>query len=148
MYGKRRDSVVDQRISFITLAVRDLEATRRFYLDGLGWTPELYVPGDVLMIRTGQHLILSLWAEAGFEAEVGPVRRGEGIVPVTIAHNVRTTEEVDAVLELARAAGADPVEPGSQREWGGYSGYFADPDGFRWEIATNPGPTGAIVLPD
>jgi catechol 2,3-dioxygenase-like lactoylglutathione lyase family enzyme len=139
---------MDQRISFITLAVRDLEASRRFYLDGLGWTAELYVPGDVLMIRTGQHLILSLWAETGFEAEVGPVRRGEGIVPVTIAHNVSTDDEVDAVLELARAAGADPVQSGRQRDWGGYSGYFADPDGFRWEIATNPGPTGAIVLPD
>jgi predicted lactoylglutathione lyase len=139
---------MDQRISFITLAVSDLEATRRFYLDGLGWEAEMYVPDDVLMIRTGQHLILSLWAEAAFEAEVGPIRRGEGIAPITIAHNVRTEEAVDAVLELARRAGADPVEPGQRREWGGYTGYFADPDGFRWEIAVNPGPVGEIVLPD
>lgn len=139
---------MDQRISFITLAVSDLEATRRFYLDGLGWTAELYLPGDVLMIRTGQHLILSLWAEPGFEAEVGPIRRGEGLVPITIAHNLRTEDEVDAVLELARSAGADPVEPGQRREWGGYTGYFADPDGYRWEIAVNPGPIGQIVLPD
>ena len=138
---------MDQRVSFITLAVSDLDASRRFYLDGLGWTAELDVPGDVLMIRTGEHLILSLWVEAGFEAEVGPVRRGEGIVPVTLAHNVRTEEEVDAILELARDAGADPVEGAQHRDWGGYSGYFADPDGFRWEIATNPGPTGEIVLP-
>ena len=138
---------MDQRISFITLAVSDLEAARQFYLDGLGWEAEMYVPGDVLMIRTGEHLILSLWAETGFESEVGPIRRGDGIVPVTIAHNVRTEAEVDAVLELARSAGADPVEPGQRREWGGYTGYFADPDGFRWEIATNPGPTGEIVLP-
>jgi catechol 2,3-dioxygenase-like lactoylglutathione lyase family enzyme len=139
---------MDQRISFLTLAVGDLDASRRFYLDGLGWEAELYVPGDVLMIRTGEHLLLSLWAEPGFEAEVGPVRRGEGIVPVTIAHNVRTEAEVDEVLELARRAGADPVAPARRRDWGGYSGYFADPDGFRWEIATNPGPTGDIVLPD
>jgi catechol 2,3-dioxygenase-like lactoylglutathione lyase family enzyme len=139
---------MDQRISFITLAVSDLEATRRFYLDGLGWEAEMYVPDDVLMIRTGQHLILSLWAEAAFEAEVGPIRRGEGIAPITIAHNVRTEEAVDAVLELARRAGADPVEPGQRREWGGYTGYFADPDGYRWEIAVNPGPVGEIVLPD
>lgn len=139
---------MDQRISFITLAVSDLEATRRFYLDGLGWTAELYLPGDVLMIRTGQHLILSLWAEPGFEAEVGPIRRGEGLVPITIAHNLRTEDEVDAVLELARSAGADPVEPGQRRDWGGYTGYFADPDGYRWEIAVNPGPIGQIVLPD
>ena len=139
---------MDQRISFITLAVSDLEATRRFYLDGLGWEAEMYVPDDVLMIRAGQHLILSLWAEAAFEAEVGPIRRGEGIAPITIAHNVRTEEAVDAVLELARRAGADPVEPGQRREWGGYTGYFADPDGYRWEIAVNPGPVGEIVLPD
>lgn len=138
---------MDQRISFITLAVRDLDSTRRFYLDGLGWTAELDVPGEVLMIRTGEHLVLSLWAEAGFEAEVGPVRRGEGIVPMTLSHNVRTTEEVDEILELARSAGADPVSEAARRDWGGYSGYFADPDGFRWEIAVNPGPVGEIVLP-
>ena len=138
---------MDQRISFLTLAVSDLDATRRFYLDGLGWSAELDVPGEVLMIRTGEHLILSLWAESGFEAEVGPIRRGEGIVPVTIAHNVRTEDEVDAILELARAAGADPVVTAERRDWGGYTGYFADPDGFRWEIAVNPGPIGEIVLP-
>ena len=137
---------MDQRISFLTLAVGDLEATRRFYLDGLGWTAELDVPGEVLMIRTGEHLLLSLWAESGFEAEVGPIRRGEGIVPLTIAHNVRTEDEVDEILELARTAGADPVEPARRRDWGGYSGYFADPDGFRWEIAVNSG-MEHIVLP-
>jgi catechol 2,3-dioxygenase-like lactoylglutathione lyase family enzyme len=146
LYRKRGD--VDQRISFITLAVSDLEASRRFYLDGLGWTAELYVPGDVLMIRTGEHLMLSLWAEPAFEAEVGPIRRGAGVAPLTIAHNVRTSDEVDAVLDRARRAGADPVEPGRLRDWGGYTGYFADPDGFRWEVATNPGPVGVIVLPD
>jgi catechol 2,3-dioxygenase-like lactoylglutathione lyase family enzyme len=139
---------MDQRISFITLAVRDLDATRRFYLDGRGWQAGLDVPGEVLMIRTGEHLVLSLWAEQGFEAEVGPIRRGEGIVPVTIAHNVRTEEAVDAVLELARAAGADPVVAAERRDWGGYTGYFADPDGFRWEIAVNPSPIGELVLPD
>ena len=139
---------MDQRISFITLAVSDLDASRRFYLDGLGWRAELDVAGEVLMIRTGEHLVLSLWAEQGFEAEVGPIRRGEGIVPVTIAHNVRTEEEVDAVLELARRAGADPVGAAERRDWGGYTGYFADPDGFRWEIAVNPSPVGELVLPD
>ena len=139
---------MDQRISFVTLAVADLEKAHAFYVDGLGWTPELYVPGEVLMIRTGEHLILSLWAESGFEAEVGPIRRGEGIVPITIAHNVRTTAEVDDILALARSIGADPVSDGVQRDWGGYTGYFADPDGYRWEIAVNPGPTGELVLPD
>ena len=139
---------MDQRISFITLAVGDLDATRRFYLDGLGWQAELDIPGEVLMIRAGEHLVLSLWTESGFEAEVGPIRRGDGIVPITIAHNVRTEEEVDAILELARSAGADPFESGQRRDWGGYSGYFADPDGFRWEIAVNTGMEHLVIPPD
>lgn len=139
---------MEQRISFVTLAVADVAASHDFYVTGLGWTAELYVPGEVLMIRAGEHLMLSLWAESGFEAEVGPIRRGEGIVPVTLAHNVRTEPEVDAILELATSIGADPVETGRRRDWGGYTGYFADPDGFRWEIAVNPSPTGELVLPD
>lgn len=137
---------MDQRISFVTLAVADLDATRRFYVDGLGWTPDVDVPGEVLMFRAGEHLVLSLWAESGFEAEVGPVRRGDGIVPVTLAHNVPTTGGVDAVLATARAAGAEVTGP-AERDWGGYTGYFADPDGFRWEVAFNPGPIGQVVLP-
>jgi uncharacterized glyoxalase superfamily protein PhnB len=68
-------------------------------------------------------------------------------VPITLAHNVPTTHEVDAVLATAEAAGADPVQPGVQREWGGYTGYFGDPDGYRWEIAYNPSPIGEAVLP-
>jgi uncharacterized protein len=138
---------VDQRISFVTLAVRDLDASRRFYLDGLGWQAALDVPGDVLMIQAGQHLVLSLWVEEHFEAEVGEVRRGPGVAPITLAHNVATREEVDAVLATARAGGADPVHAARERAWGGYTGYFGDPDGYRWEIATNPGPIGQVVLP-
>lgn len=139
---------MDPRVSFITLAVADLDATRRFYVDGLGWQPDLDVPGDVLMFRVADKVVLSLWAESAFEAEVGPIRRGSGLAPVTLAHNLPTTEQVDAVLADARAAGATEVSPGQQREWGGYTGYFADPDGYRWEVAHNPGPIGQWVLPD
>jgi len=138
---------MDQRISFITLAVRDLDATRRFYVDGLGWEPALDVPGEVLMIQAGDTLVLSLWDEVAFEAEVGRIVRGEGVAPVTLAHNVPTREEVDRVLDTARSAGADPVHRAVERDWGGYTGYFGDPDGFRWEIAFNPGPVGQLVLP-
>jgi len=137
---------MEQRVSFITLAVADLDRTRAFYVDGLGWTPELFVPGEVLMIRVGDKLILSLWSEQGFEAEVGPIRRGEGIVPITLAHNVVTEHEVDEILQLAASLGVE-ASTAEHREWGGYTGYFADPDGFRWEIATNPGDVGQIVLP-
>jgi uncharacterized protein len=138
---------MEPRVSFVTLAVGDLDRTRRFYVGGLGWQPALDVPGDVLMFRVGARLVLSLWVEAAFEAEVGPIGRGDGLAPVTLAHNVATRAEVDAVLDAARSAGADPVGDAVEREWGGYTGYFADPDGYRWEVAENPGPIGQAVLP-
>ena len=146
---------MDQRVSFITLAVADLERTRAFYLDGLGWRSEVFVPGEVLMIRAGDQLVLSLWDEKGFEAEVGPIAGGSsgsggsvtGVPPVTLAHNVATPAEVDEVLATAREVGADPVHDGQPRDWGGYTGYFADPDGYHWEVAHNPGPLGELVLP-
>lgn len=138
---------MDQRISFVTLAVRDVARSHAFYIDGLGWSPELYVPGEVLMIMVGERLVLSLWDRAFFAAEVGErVVDGDGVPPVTLAHNVPTREEVNDVLGVARRAGAAITEA-QQRVWGGYSGYFADPDGYRWEIAWNPGPIGQAVLP-
>jgi len=138
---------MDQRMSFVTLAVSDLEATRRFYVDGLGWEPMIHVPGDVLMIKVADKVVLSLWDRDHFEAEVGPIVTGQGVAPLTLAHNVGSREEVDEVLATAREVGAHPVHDGEDREWGGYTGYFGDPDGYRWEIAWAPGDVGAAVLP-
>jgi predicted lactoylglutathione lyase len=138
---------MEPRVSFITLPVPDLEAAFAFYVEGLGWEPAMHLPDEVLMIRVGDKLLLSLWVEAGFEGEVGPIRRGEGHAPITLAHNLPTREEVDAVLEQARAAGASHVGEAVEREWGGYTGYFADAAGYRWEVAYNPGPIGQSVLP-
>jgi catechol 2,3-dioxygenase-like lactoylglutathione lyase family enzyme len=138
---------VDQRVSFITLVVTDLDATRRFYVDGLRWEPAVHVPGEVLMFSVAEKVVLSLWTESGFVAEVGQSPARGGIPPVTLSHNVATTQGVDTVLEQARAAGASQVGDASERDWGGYSGYFADPDGFRWEVACNPGEIGQSVLP-
>ena len=139
---------MDQRVSFVTLAVRDLDRSRAFYVDGLGWSPELEVPGDVLMFAAGERLVLSLWNRAAFEEEVGgPLLDGAGVVPMTLSHNVPTPGEVRSVLALAEASGAQVVGP-VEREWGGFTGYFADPDGFRWEVAWNPGPIGLRVVPD
>ena len=137
---------MDARISFVTLVVRDLARSRDFYVAGLGWSAELDVPGEVLMIRTGEKLVLSLWQEDAAVAELGPIGRGEGAPPFTLAHNVASPEDVDAVLASARAAGARITAEPVTRDWGGYSGYFADPDGFRWEVAYNPGPIGQSVL--
>jgi catechol 2,3-dioxygenase-like lactoylglutathione lyase family enzyme len=139
---------MEQRVSFVTLAVRDVGRSRSFYVDGLGWSPELDVPGEVLMFDAGERLVLSLWDRAAFEEEVGsPVLDGPGVVPLTLAHNVATPAQVRDVLALAAAAGA-PVTGPVEREWGGFTGYFADPDGFRWEVAWNPGPIGLRVVPD
>ena len=135
---------MEQRISFITPAVEDVARSRKFYVDGLGWKP-MFENDEVIMLPAGEHLMLSLWSIESFTAEIGtaPAR---GVAPITLAHNCATEKEVDNVLALATSIGAD-VSPAIRREWGGYSGYFSDPDGFRWEIAVNPGPTGDYVLP-
>ena len=135
---------MEQRISFITLAVEDVARSRKFYVDGLGWKP-MFENAEVIMLPAGEHLMLSLWRIDGFTAEIGtpPVR---GVAPITLAHNCATEEDVDSVLALAASIGAE-TSPAVRRDWGGYSGYFCDPDGFRWEIAMNPGPTGDYVLP-
>ena len=138
---------MDQRVSFITLVVTDLEATRKFYVDGLGWEPELHEAGEVLMFRVAEKVVLSLWAEAFFVEEVGQQPARGGVPPITLAHNVATKRGVDTVLEQAAVAGAKEIGEPVERDWGGYTGYFADPDGFRWEVAYNPGEIGQSVLP-
>lgn len=136
---------MDPRLNFVTLVVTDLDRSRRFYLDGLGWRAALDVADEVVMVHVGNKLVLSLWSEAAARAEIGEVTRG-GTLPFTLAHNVAAPDEVDAVLEAARAAGAT-VYGAKERDWGGYSGYFTDPDNFRWEVAYNPHPIGGVTLP-
>lgn len=138
---------MDQRVSFVTLAVGDLGASHRFYVEGLGWEPELHVVGEVLMFRVAEKVVLSLWDVEHFAAEVGGRPAVGGVPPVTLAHNVATREGVDVVLQQAAAAGAAQVGQAEERDWGGYTGYFSDPDGFRWEVAWNPGEIGQSVLP-
>ena len=138
---------MDQRVSFITLVVTDLEATRKFYVEGLGWEPVVDVVGEVLMFEVAEKVVLSLWSEAFFVDEVGHQPARGGVPPITLAHNLATTHGVDTVLEQARAAGASHVGDAVERDWGGYTGYFADPDGFRWEVAYTPGEIGQSVLP-
>lgn len=135
---------MEQRVSFITLAVADVARSKAFYVDGLGWQP-IFEADDVLMLPIADRVVLSLWSVEGFTEEIGEAP-ASGVAPITLAHNVSTEAEVNAVLAEAAALGAQ-VQPAARREWGGYSGYFADPDGFRWEIAVNPGDTGAFVLP-
>lgn len=137
---------MDPRVNFITLAVADVGASESFYVDGLGWEPALRVPGEVVFLRLSPTLVLSLWNAAEFEEEVGAIRAGKGMPPFTLAHNVPTVAEVDAVLVDAARAGGTVLTPAVRRDWGGYTGYFQDPDGFVWEVAYNPGPVGVELM--
>jgi catechol 2,3-dioxygenase-like lactoylglutathione lyase family enzyme len=136
---------MDQRLNFITLAVTDPTVSRRFYVEGLGWEPA-FVADEVVFFRVAPTVVLSLWRADDFQAEVGPLSRDPGTAPVTLAHNVPTAEQVDAVLAAATSAGGTLLSPAADRDWGGRSGYFADPDGYRWEVAHNPGPIGEQLM--
>src|SRR3569833_2647825 len=131
---------MEPRLNFVTLVVADLQRSRRFYLEGLGWPAALDVPGEVVMVNVGNKLVFSLWAESAARAEIGTVTRG-GTPPFTQAHNVASPAEVDQVLETARQAGAT-IFPAQRRDWGGNNNNNTKPDGFRWEVAFNPHPIG------
>lgn len=131
---------MEPRITAITLGVRDRAASRRFYVDGLGWTPTLEVEVDVIFIQAGYGFLLCLWNVDDLSADAGEsVGHGHNAPPISLGHNVATEREVYDILDAAVAAGAELVAPARQQPWGGVSGYFADPDGFRWEIVYNPG---------
>src|SRR2546423_9138606 len=127
---------MDQRVSLVTLGVRDLERARKFY-EQLGWTTGA-APGDDVVFFQAGCMIVALWGRDKLAADSGVVDGG-GWGGVTLAYNVRSPEEVDAVIEQARAAGATIPRAGAATFWGGYSGIFVDPDGHPWEVAHNPG---------
>lgn len=131
---------MDQRLSLITIGVPDLAAARSFYLEGLGWTPVLDIPGAVLFLQVGPGLLLSLYDAEELARDIDPAGTAAPTVGnVTLAHNVGSTWEVDDVLEGAANAGAVILKPAQRAAWGGYHGYFADPAGMPWEVAYNPG---------
>ncbi|WP_111508659.1 VOC family protein [Mycobacterium kyogaense] len=126
---------MEQRISLITLGVDDLARARHFYEDGLGWRPHDAPEGVVFYQLPGIAVALFGRADLAEDAHHPVDGRFSGI---TIAVNQRSEAEVDAVLEQAVAAGATLLKPAERVFWGGYSGYFADPDGHVWEVALNP----------
>jgi catechol 2,3-dioxygenase-like lactoylglutathione lyase family enzyme len=120
----------------ITLGVADLEASVRFYEEGLG-LPRMESPPEVAFF-TLNGAWLGLYGRESLAEDVGVPPKGSGFSGFTIAHNVASEAEVDEVIEQALAAGATLVKPAQKVFWGGYSGYFADPDGYLWEVAHNP----------
>ena len=127
---------MEPRITLGTLGVSDLARSIRFYRDGLG-LPQRETPESVAFFEM-RGVWLSLYAREALAEDATVSPEGSGFRGFTLAHNVRSPEAVDRLLADAVAAGATLVKPGQRVFWGGYSGYFADPDGFLWEVAWNP----------
>ncbi|HEX7045225.1 MAG TPA: VOC family protein [Burkholderiales bacterium] len=127
---------MEPRLSFITLGVADLARAVRFYEDCLG-LPRLQTPPSVAFFELGKTW-LALWPRENLAADAGVSPEGSGFRGFSLAHNVRSPEEVDALLARAARGGGTVVKRGQPTDWGGYAGYFADPDGFLWEVAYNP----------
>jgi catechol 2,3-dioxygenase-like lactoylglutathione lyase family enzyme len=131
------------RITLITLGVDDLERAVRFYRDGLGWKTDGIVGkefehGAVAFFDLMNGLRLALWPRPSLAHDSGLPVDEPSLTDVSLAHNVRSATEVDAVMAQAKAAGATILKPAQKTFWGGYAGYFADPDKHLWEVAWNP----------
>ncbi len=136
------------RLTVLTLAVDDLDRALRFYRDGLGFaTPGIFGTefeyGAVVFIDLQPGLKLALWPRRSLAHDTGLPLQPPSATELSLGHNVRSREEVDAVMAQAAAAGAVVVKPAQDTFWGGYGGYFQDPDGHLWEVVWNP-----HLLPD
>ena len=131
------------RITVVTLGVDDLEASVRFYRDGLGWSTAGIVGrefehGAVAFFDLDSGSRLALWPRASISHDTGLPESGRSPTDMTLGHNVSSQSEVDVVMGQAKAAGATIVKPAGETFWGGYAGYFQDPDGHLWEVVWNP----------
>jgi hypothetical protein len=119
-------AAMEQRISLVTLGVTDLARERAFY-EALGWQGASQPDDEICFFQVGG-MVFGLWTKLG----------GHGAPGIELAHNVRSPEEVTALLAAAERAGGTVVRPAAKMDWGGFSGAFADPDGYVWEVAHNP----------
>jgi predicted lactoylglutathione lyase len=134
--AKGESQTMDQRISIVTLGVKDLALSKKFYVDGLGWK-QVFENNEIIFFQTGGTifaLFLRDQLAGDFAADPKTFRRA----PMALGYNVRTKSEVDPLIRRAQSAGATVLQSAGEKSWGGYSGYFADPDGFAWEVAWNP----------
>lgn len=127
---------MEQRISIVTLGVKDLAISKRFYVDGLGWKP-VYENDQIVFFQLGG-MIFALFLHNELAADFHADPRTFGRAAMALGYNVRAKNEVDVVMRRAEAEGAKILKSAREAPWGGYAGYFADPDGFAWEVAWNP----------
>ncbi len=146
---------MEPRISLVTLGVEDLARSTRFYAEGLR-LPTTRRPEEGIVFFQLRGTVLALFPFHELAGDIGPGvgdgssgPRVPGFGGITLAHNVRTREEVDEVLASAQRAGATLLKPAQEASWGGYSGYFADPDGYPWEVAWGAfdfTPDGSLIV--
>jgi uncharacterized protein len=142
---------MDSRVDFITLATADLDAARTFYVTGLGWSPTLDVPGEILFFQVGHGTMLGLFDAAAFRADLGlPAGAALSTSGAVLSYNVDSPAAVDQLVDAAVAAGATVLKTPQPAAFGGYHGHFTDPNGVIWEVAHNPGwlvePDGTVRL--
>jgi uncharacterized protein len=141
---------LEQRLSLITLGVADLNRSREFY-ERLGWRRSMVKAEGVVFFQLGG-IGLALFPRHELAKDAKIPSDGQGFSGISLAYNARDRKEVDSVLVHAEAAGAKLLKPAQEAFWGGYSGYFSDPDGFLWEVAWNPSfpiaEDGSIRIPD
>jgi uncharacterized protein len=140
---------MEPRLSLVTLGVTNLARSRAFY-ERLGWRASSASSDAIVFFQAGG-MALALYPRADLAKDARLAAEGLGFGGITLAYNTRTRDEVDRLLAEAAAAGAAILKPAEEASWGGYSGYFADPDGFPWEVAWNPGfllaEDGSLHLP-
>jgi catechol 2,3-dioxygenase-like lactoylglutathione lyase family enzyme len=139
---------MEQRLSLVTLGVADLARARAFY-ERLGWRASARGNSGIVFFQLNG-FVLALYGRAALAEDAALPDAGPGFGGITLAYNVRERDEVDIVLAAAEAAGGRVLKPARDAFWGGYSGYFADPDGHPWEVAWNPdfsiSPDGTVKL--
>jgi hypothetical protein len=127
---------MEQRISIVTLGVKDLAISKKFYAGGLGWKP-LFENREIIFFQAGG-TVFALFLRDSLAEDFKADPKTFGRASMALGYNVRHKSEVDPLFRLAVEAGAAILKPPTEASWGGYSGYFADPDGFAWEVAWNP----------
>ncbi len=141
---------MEQRLSIVTLGVADLNCSRGFY-ERLGWRRSMAQSEGIVFFQAGG-MALALYPREELAKDANVAAGGDGFRAISLAYNARNRAEVDAVLKEAQAAGARISKPAQESSWGGYSGYFSDPDGFLWEVAWNPffpiAEDGGIRIPE
>lgn len=129
---------MEPTISAITLGVRDVDRSRRFYVDGLGFRLVLELPGEIAFVQCAPGQVLALWNVLSMPSEYGDVGHGVQAPPMSLGHNCDGPERVRELYAAALAAGARSVSAPEERQWGGVSACVADPDDFRWDFVFNP----------